>query len=126
MSEKDHKFGMAPVYVGLYPELANIAKDHGYALAVHGSVNRDFDLIAVPWIRYPSHPMSYINAICNNFDIRQPHSGSPSLKYHGRVVYTLCFGHFGVCYMDLSFIGVENFFSWYTPEIENKSQEGQA
>src|SRR4051812_44504670 len=27
----------------------NIAREHGYALAVHGSLARDIDLVAVPW-----------------------------------------------------------------------------
>jgi len=39
----------APVYVTLYPVLAELARANGYALAVHGSVVSDFDLIAVPW-----------------------------------------------------------------------------
>lgn len=39
----------APAYVGLYPVLCEAARAKGYALAVHGSVARDFDLIAVPW-----------------------------------------------------------------------------
>lgn len=42
----------APFYAaGLYPKLADIFRSHGYALAVHGSVGTDFDLIAVPWVK---------------------------------------------------------------------------
>lgn len=40
----------APVYCAMYPALVKIAKDHGYALCVHGSLQRDFDLVAVPWV----------------------------------------------------------------------------
>jgi hypothetical protein len=29
--------------------MRNVAREHGYALAVHGSLARDIDLIAVPW-----------------------------------------------------------------------------
>lgn len=36
-------------YVGLLPVLSEVAMEHGYALAVHGSLRRDMDLIAVPW-----------------------------------------------------------------------------
>lgn len=39
----------APFYAGLYPGLCDIARAHGYALAVHGSMQRDLDLIAAPW-----------------------------------------------------------------------------
>lgn len=45
MKEPNH----APCYIHLYPGLAKVAREHGYALAVHGSLARDFDLIAVPW-----------------------------------------------------------------------------
>lgn len=41
---------LAPVYVGLYPILCEVTREHGYALAVHGTVSNDFDLVAVPWV----------------------------------------------------------------------------
>src|SRR5271154_4799160 len=38
-----------PFYAaGLYPKLAEVFRSHGYALAVHGSLASDFDLVAVP------------------------------------------------------------------------------
>ncbi len=110
---KDHKFGMAPVYVGLYPDLANIAKSHGYALAVHGSVNRDFDLIAVPWVEEPAPPQMLIDEICKQFDIKQ--NEKPTLHHHDRMVYTLLVAHFGECFLDFSFIGIsKHWFPEYT------------
>ena len=33
----------------ILPPMRSAAKEAGYALAVHGSLNRDIDLIAVPW-----------------------------------------------------------------------------
>ena len=39
----------APFYATLYPGLCDIARKHGYALAIHGTVTADLDLIAVPW-----------------------------------------------------------------------------
>jgi len=33
----------------LLPALREVARRHGYALAVHGSLERDIDLLAVPW-----------------------------------------------------------------------------
>lgn len=53
----------APAYVGLFPILSEVAREHGYALAVHGSVARDFDLIAIPWITPVSTPEVLIRAI---------------------------------------------------------------
>lgn len=31
----------APAYAWIYPQLVKVARDHGYALAIHGSCNRD-------------------------------------------------------------------------------------
>lgn len=53
----------APAYVGLFPILSEVAQQHGYALAVHGSVSRDFDLVAIPWVSPASSAESLIRAI---------------------------------------------------------------
>lgn len=39
----------APFFACLYPALCDVARKHGYALAIHGTVTADLDLIAVPW-----------------------------------------------------------------------------
>lgn len=39
----------------LIDQLRAIAKGHGWALGVHGSLVRDIDLIAVPWTSDASH-----------------------------------------------------------------------
>lgn len=39
----------AAAYAALLPDLVRAARDVGYALAPHGSLARDLDLIAVPW-----------------------------------------------------------------------------
>jgi hypothetical protein len=33
----------------MYPGLCDVARSHGYALAIHGTVTSDLDLIACPW-----------------------------------------------------------------------------
>ena len=33
----------------ILPPMRRAAKDAGYAITVHGSLNRDIDLVAVPW-----------------------------------------------------------------------------
>lgn len=40
----------APFFMCLYPGLCDVARDCGYALAIHGSCVTDFDLVAIPWI----------------------------------------------------------------------------
>lgn len=39
----------APFFACLYAALCDTAREHGYALAIHGTVTTDLDLIAVPW-----------------------------------------------------------------------------
>ena len=43
----------AGLYAMFYEQLKLIAKEYGYALLIHGSMNRDLDLVAVPWIDNP-------------------------------------------------------------------------
>jgi hypothetical protein len=78
----------APAYLGLYPELAEVTRSHGYALAAHGSMARDFDLICIPWIEDASEPDVVVKAI---------------IREHGRIVYTLSIS-FGECFLDFSFM----------------------
>lgn len=91
----------APVYAAaLYPKLAKIFQKHGYALAVHGSLARDFDIIAVPWAETLSSPEEIIKEITDGFVIHQ--IGEPTIKRYGRVAYLISVG-FGDCAIDLSF-----------------------
>jgi len=39
----------APMFACMYPGLAEVARKHGYNLAIHGSVITDLDLVACPW-----------------------------------------------------------------------------
>lgn len=43
-----HKW-MPVIYCTYFGILQEIAREHGYNLLVHGSMIRDFDLVAVPW-----------------------------------------------------------------------------
>jgi len=91
----------APVYVGMYPPLAEIARKHGYALAVHGSMGRDFDLIAIPWVDGAANPQDVVDSITAEFALKE--IGTPDIKEHGRIRYTLRVS-FGECFVDLSFM----------------------
>lgn len=64
---------------------ANLA---GYALSVHGSMNRDFDLVAVPWVESADTPAELIEIMCKGLDVRMQ-AGDPIEKPHGRLAYTL-------------------------------------
>lgn len=91
----------APVYAAaLYPKLCKIFQKHGYALAVHGSVATDFDLIAVPWAKKVSKPDVVLKAMTDVFDIHL--IGKPTKRNHKRVAYAYNIG-FDRCSLDLSF-----------------------
>lgn len=51
------------LYAYYFQQLKEIALEHGYNLVVHGSMNRDLDLIAVPWLDDPKPEMILINAM---------------------------------------------------------------
>jgi hypothetical protein len=91
----------APIYAAaLYPKLCKLFQKHGYALSIHGSMARDFDIIAVPWSEKLSSPEDVIKEVTDGFAIRQ--IGEPDTKRYGRVAYTISVG-FGECALDLSF-----------------------
>lgn len=104
----------APVYAAsLYPDLAVTARQHGYALAVHGSLQKDMDLIAIPWVDNPRPPEELIEAITREFAIRV--IGEPGQKPHGRIAHTIIIGHGS--YIDLSFMPAQ------TQDAGRRSQE---
>lgn len=53
------------LYAYYFQALKEIAKEHGYNLVVHGSMNRDLDLIAIPWVNEPKPEIEMINAFAN-------------------------------------------------------------
>jgi hypothetical protein len=50
------------LYAYCYEAMKVIAKDHGYNLVLHGSMNRDLDLIAIPWVHNPKPESEMIKA----------------------------------------------------------------
>ena len=94
--------GYSPIYCAMYPELAKLAREHGYALAVHGSMRRDMDLVCIPWTEDASEPQAVLDAIMATFAIELVHEDATP-KPHGRFAYSLSVG-FGECALDLSFM----------------------
>lgn len=94
----------------LYDSLVAVAQDHGYSLALHGSMSRDLDLIAIPWTDNAAPRTVLVNAI--NKDVsrfrvdrfRKAYEESdlktPTKKPHGRISYALHLG--GDAYVDIS------------------------
>ena len=93
---------LAAVYCCMYPDFVKIARVYGYALAVHGSINRDFDLVAIPWTESAMEPEYVIKAFLQEFSLKLV-GGPPTIKPHGRLVYTLALTY-GEAFLDLSFM----------------------
>jgi len=97
---------IAPWYVMAYTKLERIAWRRGYALALHGSMARDLDLIAVPWTEDADSPEKLVEAfrrfiITKAADKVSLKIGKPTRKPHGRQAYVLPIGYEGH-YIDLS------------------------
>jgi hypothetical protein len=104
----------------LIAPLRATARAHGYALAVHGSLARDIDLIAVPWSHQVSAPAALAEAIraeaqevtgCLAFikndltaDPRDFTKRCPEPKFHGRLAWSIYVTNRGgyETYIDLS------------------------
>lgn len=92
----------APIYAAcLYPELSEFMRTKGWALAVHGSLARDFDLVAIPWHPDPVAPEKCVEGICHYWAFKSV--GEPETRLHGRLIYTIAL-KFGECFLDLSFM----------------------
>lgn len=62
-----HRYGpkVRPIaYVCHLPRITAKAREFGYAIAVHGSLQKDMDLIAVPWSESATDEDTLLQAIC--------------------------------------------------------------
>lgn len=101
MSDLRHAF--PPLYATLYPRMVEIGRGLGYAVAIHGSLARDLDIVAVPWTDEAASAEDLVQAIATELgwifeagmDPR-PGAGKP----HGRRAWTLILS--GGAFVDLS------------------------
>jgi len=90
---KPHGY-LAAAYCQLVPVAQEIARPLGYAIAVHGSMHNDLDLVAVPWSddAVPAHEVyEAIAKLCSPYadeSRRRPIYG-PEKKPHGRVAWII-------------------------------------
>jgi hypothetical protein len=71
-------------------DVREIAREHGYAVAVHGSLRRerDIDLLAAPWVKNAHAPrtlMQAINKLPYLSRVKEHDNDAP--KPHGRLGY---------------------------------------
>lgn len=109
----------AAIYVSMVPVLTEAAREVGYALAVHGSMGRDFDLVAIPWTDEACGPEQLIMRLlaqCGHCGAHLGHRTTPregetrdpsqgngdvaAIKPHGRLAWSILFEN-GM-YLDVS------------------------
>lgn len=102
-----------PLWLKMKGPLREVARTHGYALAVHGTLKRDIDLVACPWSEPCRDAIDLALAIrskaaeIHGHAFIAPHEedefhrcGCPGMKPHGRLVWSFHLG--GGPYIDLS------------------------
>lgn len=89
-------------------DIRAICREHGYGLAVHGSMRRerDIDLIAAPWVKDAHSPLTLMRAIDKlSYLWRVKEHDKDKPKPHGRLGYVWLIQHrHATCprYVDLS------------------------
>lgn len=78
-------------YAWMIPYLTRIGRRHGYAIAVHGSMSRDLDIVAVPWVEGASPPEELIEEIARLTDGRIVEANAGSERPHGRRSWNIVF-----------------------------------
>lgn len=87
-------------YVGLLKIVTIAAARKGYAVALHGSLSRDMDLIAIPWKDGASSALELVAAIQRALGLNDKVRPFSENKAHGRVAF--CIDLSGGAYIDLS------------------------
>lgn len=104
MSSKPAASLMPAMYSHRIHDLQTIARAHGYAIAIHGSMQRDLDVIAVPWTTKAVQPKTLVKRLCDGLDLMFDASRNPTEKPHGRLAWSLHPNSGGSCWLDLSVI----------------------
>ena len=88
--------------IGVVYVIKQVARMYGYAVAWHGSLARDLDLVAVPWIEHARPAEELVAAIMSAIGGEYtPGQLNPARRPHGRLAYALNLFPTGQ-YVDLS------------------------
>ena len=108
------------LYTAMIGPVRERARELGYAITVHGSLRRDIDLVAVPWVPHAVEPQFLANALVNlirevcgtaivvNDPAARPGdwlNRNPEPKPHGRLAWSIYLVEAHVApYVDLSIV----------------------
>lgn len=111
MKSREHVVtnGRAVFYACMWEDLKNAALNCGWALGLHGSLNSDMDIIAMPWVEEAIKPQEMIKELCKCFTDNEELYKDLIItldKPNNRVVYTLSI--WADFYLDINIIQNEN------------------
>ena len=81
--------GKAVFYASLWQDLRNAALEKGWALALHGSLASDMDIMAMPWVDNASTDGEMIESIKNCFTAAECINVEVSEMPNNRRVFTV-------------------------------------
>ena len=84
--------GRAAFYAAMWDDIRQCAMDCGWAVALHGSLNSDLDIMAMPWVQEACSFENLIKEIVKLFHgnyLSSLYSINHGDKPHGRVVATI-------------------------------------
>ena len=104
--------GRAAFYAAMWNDLRQAAMDCGWALGLHGSLNSDMDIMAMPWVKeaIPADDMIqhlidtcfYDDGIMEKIGYQKDETSKPN----ERIVYTLSI--WADFYLDINVINIKN------------------
>ena len=101
------EFGKAAFYAALLPELKEVAFKCGWAIAIHGSLNKDADIMAMPWTENAVQHQELIRRISDECFQDNPFKDTHCIPYKNkpnkRIVYTISI--WSGYYLDINIIG---------------------
>ncbi len=86
------------LYAFYFEHIKQIGLNYGYNIVLHGSMNRDLDLVAIPWSEQLGDKEQMIediatviggNILMQNRSVDNEHGDRYSEKPHGRIVYII-------------------------------------
>lgn len=101
--------GRAALYAALWDDIRSAAWECGWAVALHGSLARDMDIMAMKWVEDCTDAQTMIDTIikrcfADNILAERFTKCIKNVKPHGRVCYTIPI--WGDHYLDISLIEI--------------------
>lgn len=100
--------GRPAFYAAMWEDIRNVAMHYGWAVALHGSLSSDMDIIAMPWVENAVTFETLVNKISNLFSgnvLAEYYKITYDKKPHNRVVATIPI--WGDFYLDISTIRIK-------------------